>query len=126
VCERTVDYTCVFPTLCELAGLPLPARLDGSSIVPLLRNPTTAWNLPAISTHGFNNHTVRSEGWRYIRYADGGEELYNTRADPLEYTNLARLADFTSRKAELAKFLPEHNAKELPSRRQARNNKRAR
>jgi arylsulfatase A-like enzyme len=125
VCERTVDYTCVYPTLCELAGLPMPARLDGTSIAPLLRNPAAEWHLPAITTHGFNNHTVRDEGWRYIRYADGSEELYDTRTDPLEYTNLALKPAFASQKAAFAKFLPQDNAKDLPSRRQARRNKRA-
>ena len=51
--------------------------------------PEAAWDTPAITTHGFKNHTVRTEGWRYIRYADGDEELYDEAADPLEYTNLA-------------------------------------
>ena len=45
--------------------------------------------MPAITTHGLKNHTVRTEGWRYIRYANGEEELYDETADPLEYTNLA-------------------------------------
>ena len=42
-----------------------------------------------MSTFLRNNHAVRSAGWRYIRYADGGEELYDHAADPLEHTNLA-------------------------------------
>ena len=45
-----------------------------------------------ITTHGFKNHTVRTEGWRNIRYANGDEELYDEAADPLEYTNLASAA----------------------------------
>jgi hypothetical protein len=109
-----------------LAGLTLPERLDGSSIVPLLRNPNAEWNLPAITTHGFNNHTVRDEGWRYIRYADGSEELYDTKGDPLEYTNLAMQPEFATRKAELAKLLPEDNAKELPGRRNLQKQRKAR
>ena len=42
VCQRPVDFTCVYPTLCELTGLPLPDHLDGRSIVPLLKDPATA------------------------------------------------------------------------------------
>jgi arylsulfatase A-like enzyme len=123
VCERPVDYTCVYPTLCELTGLPLPELLDGRSIMPLLRNPQAEWQLPAITTHGLNNHAVRDEGWRYIRYADGSEELYDTTADPLEHTNLASRPEFAARKAALSKFLPRENAMNLPSRREARRTK---
>ena len=61
------------------------------------------------------NHSVRSDDWRYIRYADGGEELYHNEKDPLEYTNLAGDPAFVSKKEELAKFLPELNAADLPS-----------
>ncbi len=114
VCERTVDYTSIYPTLCELTKLPAPKHLDGQSIVPLLKDPQAAWTTPAITTHGFQNHTVRSEGWRYIRYANGDEELYDAAADPLEYTNLAKLPEQAPRKAELAKWLPKVNAANLP------------
>ena len=115
VCGRTVDYTCIYPTLCELAGIATPAHLDGTSIAPLLRDPQAAWDRPAITTHGIKNHTVRSEGWRYIRYADGSEELYDETADPLEYANLSDDPEHDARKAELATWLPSTNAANLPS-----------
>jgi arylsulfatase A-like enzyme len=114
VCERTIDYTGIYPTLCELAGLPLPKHLDGRSLAPLLRDPKAAWEFPAITTHGFKNHTVRTQGWRYIRYANGDEELYDEAADPLEYTNLAKQQEHAARKAELAKLLPKEDAPSLP------------
>jgi arylsulfatase A-like enzyme len=116
VCVRPVDFTSVYPTLCELTGLPLPDHLDGRSIVPLLKDPRTEWEPPAITTHDFKNHAVRSEDWRYIRYANGDEELYDTAADPLEYINLADQAEHAARKAELAKWLPHTDAASLPLR----------
>ena len=108
--DRPVDFMSIYPTLCELAGLPLPAHVEGPSIVPLLRNPQAAWDRPAITTHGFMNHTVRTEQWRYIRYADGGEELYDETKDPYEWTNLANRPEFARTKADLAKWLPAKNA----------------
>ena len=59
---------------------------------------------------------VRSEGWRYIRYANGDEELYDTSQDPLEYTNLAEQEKYAEQKAQLAKWLPQENAKDLANR----------
>jgi arylsulfatase A-like enzyme len=114
ICSRSVDFTCIYPTLCELTGQPLPAHLEGHSIVPLLKDRHAAWDFPAIMTQGFKNHAVRSDGWRYIRYANGDEELYEETADPLEYTNLAQRAEYAARKAELAEWLPKNDAAELP------------
>jgi arylsulfatase A-like enzyme len=110
ISKRPVDFMCVYPTLCELAGLPIPKHVDGPSIVSLLRDPNAAWDRPAITTHGFQNHTVRTEDWRYIHYADGGEELYNEKTDPYEWTNLATKPEYAEVKARLAKWLPANNA----------------
>lgn len=111
---RTVDFSSIYPTLCELAGLPVPKHVEGRSIVPLLKDPAAEWNHPAITTHGFKNHTVRTEAWRYIRYADGGEELYDEQNDPYEWTNLAAKPEHASIKAELAKHLPSSDAQQSP------------
>ena len=50
---------------------------------------TPQWKHVAISTLGQNNHAVRDERWRYIRYADGSEELYDHQTDPNEWNNIA-------------------------------------
>jgi arylsulfatase A-like enzyme len=110
LCERTVDFMSIFPTLTDLCGIPTPAHNEGVSIRRLLADPKASWDLPALTTYRFNNHTVRSEGWRYIRYANGDEELYDETRDPNEWTNLAAKPEFAARKAELAKSLPKTNA----------------
>ena len=82
--------------------------------MPLLKNPAAAWDFPAVTTQGFKNHAVRTDGWRYIRYANGDEELYDDDHDPLEYTNLAKSAKYADRKTDLAQWLPKADAPSLP------------
>ena len=103
----------LFPTLAELAGIEAPEHLEGTSLVPLLRDPDAEWNRPAISTHQFGNHAVRSERFRYIRYNDGSEELYDHDADSNEWHNLAEDPDYADVKAELARWLPTGNTPDL-------------
>jgi hypothetical protein len=81
--------------------------------VPLLRDPRHPWDRPALTTHGQGNHAVRSERWRYIRYADGGEELYDHERDPHEWTNLADSPAHAAVRAEHARWLPRTDAPPL-------------
>ncbi len=113
VCERTVDFMAIYPTLTDLCGIATPTHVQGKSIRRLLADPHAAWEEPAVTTFRFNNHAVRNEGWRYIRYADGGEELYDETADPYEWTNVADVARFASQKAKLAEYLPQKNAADI-------------
>ena len=114
-CMRTVDFMSIYPTLCDLCGIPAPSYLEGVSIRPLLADPNAAWDRAALTTHGYQNHGVRTEEWRYIRYADGGEELYNEVSDPMEWTNLADKPEYAAVKQELAKWMPQVNVPEDPS-----------
>jgi arylsulfatase A-like enzyme len=107
VCERTVDFMTIYPTLTDLAGIPTPAHVEGKSIRALLENPQAEWDQPAVTTYGFGNHAVRTEGWRYIRYANGDEELYDETNDPYEWTNLAGDPAHANKKTELARYLPQ-------------------
>ena len=109
VCQRPVDYMQIYPTLCDLTGLPLPKQVESVSIRKLLENPEAKWDRPAVTTWLFNNHAVRNEEWRYIRYANGDEELYHNLMDPLEWTNLAKRPEYAEQKAALAKWLPQAN-----------------
>ena len=110
VCERTVDFMSIYSTLCDVAGVPVPQHVEGANIRPLLANPKAEWGLPALTTHGFQNHAVRSERWRYIRYANGDEELYDHTKDEYEFTNLAgKSPEFDMVKRHLATSFPKVN-----------------
>jgi len=108
--KRPVDFMTIYPTLADLAGLPLPAHVEGGSIRKLLADPAAAWDRSALTTHGAGNHAVRTEQWRYIRYSDGGEELYDETKDPFEWTNLAANPAHRSVKASLAERFPKVDA----------------
>jgi arylsulfatase A-like enzyme len=104
--DAPVDYMNLYPTLCELTGLPLPDHVKGASLMPLLKNPAAKWDGVAICTHGKGNHAVRDANWRYIRYADGSEELYDHSKDPYEWTNLAGEVGMSDIKTKLGAALP--------------------
>jgi arylsulfatase A-like enzyme len=123
ICERTVSLMDLYPTLADLCNLPIGDHLEGLSLRPLLEDPQANWDRPVLTTHGRNNHAVRSERWRYIRYADGSEELYDHANDPQEWTNLADRDDLKNVRSELAKWLPKvnvPNAKKRPSKQTAK------
>lgn len=100
----------IYPTLSELAGLPARTDLEGISLVPQLKNAETKRARPAITTQNQGNHAVRSERWRYIRYADGTEELYDLVADPNEWANLASDPKQAAVLAEHRRWLPRVDA----------------
>jgi hypothetical protein len=62
------------------------------------------------------NHSIRTARWRYIRYRDGSEELYDHRTDSLEWKNVAGEAEFQEELRGLRKWLPVVNAPDPPYR----------
>ena len=110
-CSKPAELLDLYPTLSDLAGLPQPSGLEGHSLLPQLKDADSPRKWPAITTHNHDNHGIRSEHWRYIRYADGSEELYDMRKDPNEWDNLAGDPQFASIKKEHAAFLPERSLK---------------
>ncbi|MBD3676476.1 MAG: sulfatase [Planctomycetaceae bacterium] len=113
-CDRAVSLIDLYPTLSELCALQAPENLDGQSLVPLLKDPAAQPNRTALITHGRGNHAVRSRSFRYIRYADGSEELYDHRVDPNEWTNVAGEDRAVAIKARLRKSLPSADASPAP------------
>lgn len=85
----------IYPTLCDLAGLPKPKHLQGRSLKPMLDDPTAKGRQIAISTMvaphtKLTGHSVRTDAFRYIVWEqNGGELLYDLRNDPDELHNLA-------------------------------------
>jgi len=108
-CDQPVSLQDIYPTLIELCGL-TPKKVAGQSLVPLMKQPDLEWERPALTTYGRNNHSLRTKRWRYIRYADGTEELYDHSRDEMEWVNLAGRPEYKSVIADLAKWLPKVNA----------------
>jgi arylsulfatase A-like enzyme len=113
--RQPVSLLDLYPTLLELCGLPQRRDLEGESLGPLLRDAQAA-HRPPVSTINRGNHVVITRRWRYIRYHDGGEELYDRQADPNEWRNLAAEPAHAALKRDLAQLLPTTNAAEQPER----------
>ena len=113
-CARPVTMVDIYPTLIELCHLAPKNELEGRSLVPLLKNPKAKWERPALTTHGRNNHSLRSERYRYIQYSDGTEELYDHDKDALEWDNLAGDPKYAEVKKQLAQWLPTTNVPQIP------------
>lgn len=109
VCDQPVSLIDVFPTLVDLCRLDTPPQgLDGLSLRPLLADVATdTWTRPAITSHGPGNASIRSARYRYIRYDDGSEELYDCLEDPYEWVNRIDDPALTAVREELAGYFPE-------------------
>jgi arylsulfatase A-like enzyme len=105
-CDRITSLLDIYPTLIDLCGLPQKQGLDGHSLVPLLENPQKEWPYPAITTYDFSEFSVRTERWRYTRYIDDSEELYDHGNDPEEWTNLAYKPEYVKIKRQMAQYIP--------------------
>lgn len=107
VCGKPVQLIDIYPTLMDLIEAKPDASLEGHSLEPLLENPAAEWLHVARSSFGPGNVAIVSEGYRYIHYNDGSEELYDRTADPHEWHNLAAAP-------EMASVLKQHRA-DLPT-----------
>jgi len=121
VVDAAVSLIDFMPTVLDITGVPAPYALDGRSLSPLLATPTRAWDHPVLMTNAAMDaqnkyalpnagnpydYAVRSNRWRYIRYRDGGQELYDESADPTEYTNVAGVAANADVITQLAALMP--------------------
>ncbi len=95
-CARIVETIDIYPTLSELCALPKQDALQGDSLVPLLNDPATAWDQPALSVTKLKENllgkAVRTDRWRYAEWGEGGKEgamLIDEQSDPHELKNMA-------------------------------------
>ena len=92
-CERAVSLLDLYPTLVDFCNVLGPKDLDGQSLVPLLRDPNLNTDRYVLTTFDQGNIALRDDRYRYIRYADGSEELYDHTVDTLERYNLVNQPD---------------------------------
>jgi arylsulfatase A-like enzyme len=109
-CTQPVSLLDLYPTLLALGQCDPRPGLPGMNLTPLLRDQRSPCEQPALITYQRGNHAVRSEQWRYIRYADGSEELYDLKTDPNEWTNLASRPEHAATLAAHRRWLPEKEA----------------
>ncbi len=110
VSAEPVSLIDLYPTLCDLTKTKAPAHLDGTSLAPLLRDPAAKSPRPAVTVMGGGaqvSYAARTDQWRYIRYADGSEELYDHHSDPHEWNNVAAAPSNDLLKKDIATFFPE-------------------
>lgn len=96
--DSLVEFVDVYPTLCELAGLPVPNGLEGTSMVPVIKDPKRPWKKAAFSQHPRPGHimgyTIRTDRYRYTEWIKDGKEnvgveLYDYEKDPQGDVNIA-------------------------------------
>jgi len=104
--SEPVSLINVYKTIADYTKINTPEYVDGESLVPIVKDQSVKLEDPTIITWGRGNYSVRTKDYRYIRYFDGGEELYNHLEDPNEWKNLANDEAYTSLKNELKSHLP--------------------
>ena len=112
---QPVSLLDLYPTLVDLCGLPANRENDGVSLRPQLES-HLAPHAPVVTTYWPGNHSARDERWRYTRYHDGSEELFDETADQNEFHNLAGSAKYADVKARLARAMPAKSAEPAPER----------
>ncbi len=95
----------LYPSLCELAGIPVPTHVQGRSFVPLLKDPGQPWKAQAIGRF-LRGDTIRTETHRFTEYTDPqrgavARMLYDHRTDSCENINISEQASSAEAVAEL-------------------------
>jgi len=111
--DALAEFVDIYPTLCELAGLPLPEGLEGTSLVPVINDPGCPWKKAAFSQYprgSVMGYSMRTPRYRYTEWAEPGKdpvgvELYDHENDPEENVNLAVMSEHEELVKELSRQL---------------------
>lgn len=93
--NQPVNLLDLYPMLVELCNLSDPPQvLDGTSLVPVIEDENFDKEEPSLTYFKYGNTAVRRNNWRYIRYNNGSEELYDEQEDPKEWHNLVGQSEY--------------------------------
>lgn len=96
-CGEPVNLIDLYPTLTDMCRVRCPENLDGRSLVPLLQDPGHETHRTVVTAFDKGNLSLRDDRWRYIKYVDGSEELYDLQSDPNEWENVIEEASVAER-----------------------------
>jgi len=106
--DQPVELLDLYPTLLDYAKLPKNPLNEGKSLRSFIEGNADDEAI-AITTYGKNNHSMINQSYRYIRYEDGSEELYDLSVDPDEKNNIADRPDLNAVKQSLMLQFPQKN-----------------
>jgi arylsulfatase A-like enzyme len=112
--DALAEFVDIYPTLCDLAGIPTPSTCEGTSFAPVMSDPKRSWKKAAFSQYpragGVMGYSIRTDRYRYTEWQKQGSdpvgiELYDYEGDPLGNVNVAGLPENKELVAKLSSQL---------------------